>query len=118
MQGKRDKPKFTRLLRRTGAEAAKVPSTSSASKKEEASVGALLALAFPERVAKSRGGGMGAFLLANGRGASLDSASPLAREPFLAVAELAGSAAQGRILSAAPITLAEIETHFADRITA
>jgi ATP-dependent helicase HrpB len=57
-------------------------------------------------------------LLANGRGASLDPASPLAREPFLAVAELAGSAAQGRILSAAPITLAEIETHFADRITA
>jgi ATP-dependent helicase HrpB len=34
----------------------------------------------------------------------------------LAVAELAGSAAQGRILSAAPITLAEIEAHFADRI--
>ena len=98
------------------AEAAKVPSTSSASKKEEASVGALLALAFPERVAKSRGGGMGAFLLANGRGASLDSASPLAREPFLAVAELAGSAAQGRILSAAPITLAEIATHFAGHI--
>jgi len=45
-------------------------------------------------------------------------ASPLAREPFLAVAELAGSAAQGRILSAAPITLSEIETHFSDRITA
>ena len=57
------------------------------------------------------------FLLANGRGANLDAASPLARAPFLAVAELAGSAAQGRILSAAPIALAEIEAHFADRIT-
>jgi ATP-dependent helicase HrpB len=78
----------------------------------------LIALAFPERIAKSRGSGGGAFLLANGRGASLDAASPLAREPFLAVAELAGSAAQGRILSAAPITLAEIEAHFADRIVA
>jgi len=98
------------------AEAAKVPTTSSAREKEEASVGALLALAFPERIAKSRGAGSGAFLLANGRGASLDSASPLAREPFLAVAELAGSAAQGRILSAAPITLAEIATHFAGHI--
>jgi ATP-dependent helicase HrpB len=82
------------------------------------SVGALIALAFPERIAKNRGSGTGAFLLANGRGASLDPASPLAREPFLAVAELAGSAAQGRILSAAPITLSEIETHFSDRITA
>ncbi len=42
----------------------------------------------------------------------LDPASPLAREPFLAVAELAGTAAQGRILLAAPITLAEIEARF------
>jgi len=80
------------------------------------SVGALIALAFPERIAKNRGTGGAAFLLANGRGGSLDPASPLAREPFLAVAELAGSAAPGRILSAAPITLSEIEAHFADRI--
>ena len=80
------------------------------------SVGALIALAFPERIAKNRGTGGAAFLLANGRGGGLDPASPLAREPFLAVAELAGSAAQGRILSAAPITLSEIEAHFADRI--
>jgi ATP-dependent helicase HrpB len=99
------------------AEAAAVRSPST-NETEKASVGALLALAFPERVAKSRGGGSGAFLLANGRGASVDAASALAREPFLAVAELAGSAAQGRILSAAPITLTEIEAHFADRIEA
>jgi ATP-dependent helicase HrpB len=100
------------------AKAADVPSASFASDEEEASVGALLALAFPERLAKSRGGGSGAFLLANGRGADLDPVSPLAREPFLAVAELAGSAARGRILSAAPITLSEIETHFAGHIEA
>jgi ATP-dependent helicase HrpB len=84
----------------------------------ELSVGALLALAYPERIAKNRGGGSGAFLLVNGRGANIDAASPLAREPFLAVAELAGTAAQGRILSAAPITLAEIERRFSDRIEA
>ena len=58
----------------------------------------------------------GAFLLANGRGANVDPASALAREPFLAVAELTGTAAQGRILLAAPITLDEIEARFADRI--
>ena len=86
--------------------------------KSELSVGALIALAFPERIAKNRGGAAGAFVLANGRGANLDPASPLAREPFLAVAELAGSAAHGRSLSAAPITLGEIEARFADRITA
>jgi ATP-dependent helicase HrpB len=84
----------------------------------EMSVGALLALAYPERIAKNRGGGAGAFLLVNGRGANVDAASPLSREPFLAVAELAGTAAAGRILLAAPIALAEIEQRFADHIAA
>ncbi len=84
----------------------------------ELSVGMLIALAYPERLAKNRGGGGGGFLLANGRGATIDAASPLAREPFLAVAELSGSAAAGRILSAAPIALTEIEARFAERIEA
>jgi ATP-dependent helicase HrpB len=79
------------------------------------SVGALLALAYPDRIAKTRGAG-GAFLLANGRGVNIDLASALARAPFLAVAEIAGSAAQGRIVLAAPLTLAEIEAQFPDRI--
>jgi ATP-dependent helicase HrpB len=82
----------------------------------ELSVGALIALAYPERVAKNRGGGSNVFLLANGRGGAVDPASPLVREPFLAIAELTGSAASGRIISAAPITLAEIEARFADNI--
>jgi ATP-dependent helicase HrpB len=77
--------------------------------------GLLLALAYPDRVAKSRGAG-GAFLLANGRGANLDPASALAREQYLAVGEIAGTAAQGRILLAAALTLHEIEAHFGDRI--
>jgi ATP-dependent helicase HrpB len=72
------------------------------------SPGAILALAYPDRVAKNRGGD-GGFLLANGRGARLDAVSPLAREPFLAVAEVAGTAAQGRIVLAAALSLAEIE---------
>jgi ATP-dependent helicase HrpB len=95
-----------------------VDSSSPASGGGDLRIGVLIALAFPERIGKNRGTGGAAFLLANGRGASLDPASPLAREPFLAVAELAGSAALGRILSAAPITLSEIEVHFADRIVA
>jgi ATP-dependent helicase HrpB len=79
------------------------------------SPGALLALAYPDRVAKNRGAG-GAFLLANGRGASVDPASALARENFLAVAEISGTAAQGRIVLAAPLTQGQIEAQFADRI--
>jgi ATP-dependent helicase HrpB len=81
-----------------------------------ASSGVMLALAFPDRIAKSRGGVAGSFLLANGRGASLDPACALAREKYLAVAELAGAAGQSRILLAAALTLDEIETHFADHI--
>ncbi len=84
----------------------------------EISAGALLALAYPGRIAKNRGGATGAFLLANGRGAQIDAKSALVRESFLAVAELTGSAASGRILLAAPITLAEIEARFANRIVA
>jgi len=79
-------------------------------------IGAILGLAYPERMAKNRGGGAGTFVLANGRGAQVDPASPLARAPFLAVAELTGSAAAGRILLAVPISLTEIEALFADRI--
>jgi ATP-dependent helicase HrpB len=83
---------------------------------DEASAGSLLALAYPDRIAKSRGGGGGAFLLANGRGGAIDKASALAREPFLAVAELTGAAAASRILLAAPITLTEIEARFGGKI--
>jgi ATP-dependent helicase HrpB len=81
---------------------------------QEPSTGIMLALAFPDRVARNRGNG--SFVLANGRGATLDQTSALSRAPFIAVAELTGTAAQGRILLAAPITQAEIEAHFAGQI--
>jgi len=77
-----------------------------------------LALAYPERIAKNRGAAAGAFLLANGRGAYVDPVSPLARESFLAVAELVGSAAQSRITLATAIDVTDIESRFADRIEA
>ena len=79
------------------------------------SVGSLLALAYPERIAKNRGSG-GAFLLANGRGASVDPTSALARAPFIAVAEVTGTAGQGRIVLAAALDASEIEAQSADRI--
>jgi ATP-dependent helicase HrpB len=78
------------------------------------SAGAILSLAYPDRIAKSRGNG--AFTLANGRGGNVDLSSPLSREPFIAVAELTGAAANARIVLAAPISLDEIEARFASRI--
>ncbi|MFT0892108.1 ATP-dependent helicase HrpB [Pseudochelatococcus sp. G4_1912] len=82
----------------------------------EEPIGPLLALAFPDRIAKARGRD-GAYILANGRGARLDPSDRLAREPFLAVAEIVGSAASARIVSAAAITLEEIERGAGSRIT-
>jgi ATP-dependent helicase HrpB len=81
-----------------------------------ARAGSLLSLAFPDRVAKARAGKAGEFLLVNGRGARLDPAQPLARERFLAVAEIAGSAGEGRILLAARLDAAGLERRFADHI--
>ncbi len=82
----------------------------------ELSTGSILSLAYPDRVAKNRGGGAGGFVLANGRGGQVDAASNLAREPFLVVAELTGAAASSRIVLAAAITPEEIEARFADKI--
>jgi ATP-dependent helicase HrpB len=80
----------------------------------ELSTGVMLAFAFPDRVARNRGNG--SFVLANGRGVAVEQTSALARAPFIAVGELTGTAASGKILLAAPISLEEIELHFADHI--
>src|SRR5690348_8751663 len=98
------------LARRWAAQVA----SPSAKEDTEPSTGVMLAFAFPDRVAKNRGNG--SFVLANGRGGAVEQTSALARTPYIAVGELTGTAAAGRILLAAPITESEIETQFADHI--
>ncbi|WP_456769787.1 ATP-dependent helicase HrpB [Bradyrhizobium sp. USDA 3650] len=78
------------------------------------STGLMLAYAFPDRVARNRGNG--SFVLANGRGAAVDQTSSLARAPYIAIGEMTGTAASGRILLAAQISQDEIEQHFAEHI--
>jgi ATP-dependent helicase HrpB len=75
-----------------------------------------VALAFPDRVAKRRDGSGETWASVGGRGFKLDPTSPLARADWLAVAETQGMAAGARILSAAPIDAATVESLFADRI--
>ncbi|MFL5228515.1 MAG: ATP-dependent helicase HrpB [Microvirga sp.] len=70
--------------------------------------GPLLVLAYPDRIAKARGR-PGEYLMANGRGAVLEAHERLARESFLAIAEIAGAAASARILAAAALSAAEVE---------
>jgi ATP-dependent helicase HrpB len=70
--------------------------------------GALIAAAFPERVAKARGK-PGEVHLASGRGAFLDPHEPLAGEAWLAVADLGGGETRDRIRLAAPIDPTNLE---------
>ena len=83
-----------------------------------ADIGTFLAEAFPERVARARGK-PGEVLLASGRGAFLDPTDPLAREPWLAVAELGGGEAKDRIRLAAPLDPAALDHRIVveDRLT-
>jgi ATP-dependent helicase HrpB len=99
--------------RGAGTESEKRPPTSLGTNE----VGGCIALAFPDRVAKRRDSSGADWISAGGRGFRLDPASSLAREPWLAVAEVGGVAAGARILSAAAIDQATVEALFADRIT-
>ena len=74
--------------------------------------GVLLALAWPERIARARGA-PGHFQLASGRGVWIEETDILARETWLAVGELGGGGRADRILLAAPLDPAEITAHFA-----
>lgn len=74
-------------------------------------LGALIALAYPDRIAKARGK-PGEYVMANGRGAVIELHERLAKAPYLAIAEISGKAAAARILAAAQIDLAVIEALF------
>ena len=80
-----------------------------------ASAGALLIHAWPDRVARARGA-RGRFVLANGSGAMVEAADPLAGETWLVVADLQGKAQNARITAAAPIDEADIRAALDDRI--
>ncbi|WP_167768201.1 ATP-dependent helicase HrpB [Bradyrhizobium sp. MOS001] len=89
-------------------------SEKAATGQDDLSTGLMLAYAFPDRVARNRGNGT--FVLANGRGAAVEQTSSLARAPYIAIGEMTGTAASGRVLLAAPIGEDDIERHFAEHI--
>jgi ATP-dependent helicase HrpB len=76
--------------------------------------GLLIAAAFPERVAKARGSA-GEFQLASGRGAFLEPTDPLAKAPWLAVADLGGGTHRDRILLAAELDIDDLRAAFPAR---
>ncbi len=78
-------------------------------------VGRLLALAYPDRIAQSRGTG-GRYLLSSGRGAQLPPAQSLSQAEFLVVADLDAGDREAMIRLAAPLTRELLETDFATHI--
>jgi len=78
--------------------------------------GRLLALAYPDRIARQRGNGQNAYHLSSGVGAVLPDNDALLSENFLVIAHMDAGQAQGRIFSAAPLTLEDIENGFAELI--
>ena len=75
-------------------------------------VGALLAYAYPDRVARRRSE-RGRFLMANGRGAFIAQAQSLSEAEFLVIAALDLKDREARIRLAAPIDLQTLREEFA-----
>lgn len=83
---------------------------------EPRSLGGWIVTAWPDRLAKARGGQRGEFVSAGGRAYRLDPLDPLAGAEWIAIADAQGQAAGVRIMSAAVLDGAEVESLFADRI--
>jgi ATP-dependent helicase HrpB len=111
----RDNAPRARDARALAARWARSAQVAASPKAELLGDGELVAAAFPERIAKARGG-LGEFQLASGRGAYLGATDALARAPWLAVAELGGGEARDRILSAATLDEAGLLAVFQNRI--
>lgn len=80
------------------------------------SIGEMVALAYPARVAKRRDAKGENWISAMGRGLRLDMSSALSSAEWLAVADMQGAASGARILSGAALSEAQILALFADRI--
>jgi len=108
-----------RLVRRSADAFARQLGLAGAARAIEAgNAGWLLALAWPDRIARAREPGGGRYLLCNGRGAFFAEPESLARSEYLVIPELDGNEKEARIHLAAPLTAGELEEHLADRVVA
>jgi ATP-dependent helicase HrpB len=78
--------------------------------------GILLALGYPEMVARRRDSSGESWLSAGGRGYNLDPVSPLASSEWIVIGDAQGQAKGARILSALTLTTQDVEQWLAERI--
>lgn len=95
-----------RFAKLVGADAGSQPRTA----------GELLALAWPDRVARRRDRARGEYLSVGGRAFRLDPADALANHDWLVIGDAQGRADGARILAAAPIDAGTTEALFKDQI--
>jgi ATP-dependent helicase HrpB len=109
-------------LRRARAEVDRLSRSAAAANEQarnlgvEPSLGYLLSLAYPDRVAQRRPGDAPRFVLRNGRGAEMLGPQSLANEAYIVAAELDDRRPNGRIFLGAALSLDEIRAAFGDQI--
>jgi ATP-dependent helicase HrpB len=84
-------------------------------REDSVSPGILLALAYPDRVARRRDA-PGRFLLRNGRGATLPLTDPLAQAEWIVAAQIDDAGRDGRITLAASLDPAELVAYAAEQV--
>jgi ATP-dependent helicase HrpB len=77
--------------------------------------GLLLAFAYPDRIGRRRAGSEPRYTLANGRGAFFPEADSVSSQEFIVAVDLDDRDRDARILLAAPLTKADLTSHFAGR---
>ena len=80
------------------------------------SVGAMAALAYPDRVGLRRKGDAPRYVLSGGKGAILRGDDPMANQRLIVATDLDGDTREAKIRAAAPITEAELREAFAAQI--
>jgi len=93
----------------SGATRARGTRGRSAGNQEDAPLGLLAALAYPDRVGQLRAGSRGRFLLRNGCGVTVDPADPLAAEPWVVVMDLDARGRDGKAFLAVALGEAELD---------
>ena len=81
-----------------------------------AMTGLLVALAYPDRIARARDGQPGRYRLSSGQGAFLDPGDALYGNEYLAIAALDGERREARIFLAAPLAREDLERLCAGQI--
>lgn len=102
-RGQVDGARLARVRQEANALRHALPRNASDTADDLAMIGALVALAYPDRIAQRRAGEAPRFLLRNGRGARLATPQPLGASAYLAVADLDGDPAESRIWLAASL---------------